>query len=1038
MPSGVPEVVIVSASPASGEGARALLRLLDSGKAVLLTEELAESPTGPLTVFNALLDATVLVLFLDEVFFESPFGRVLTPLLDSLVAEIGPRLGLLQGVVLTFPGGPIRRVVDRLPPELRALRWGVTDNIPELWKDVESRRVAQRGESFQHALGIEGTARLRQRVIASLPLPPAQSIPAGMPQVGVPPLQPGLFTGRGGLLIELAQLLGAPGSVAVALQAAGGAGKSRVALEYLYRYGIGAAPGGVFWLDASEATGREAQLHAVLRQLDPAAPLLRELLEAEVDLDQRIRQILLEREVGRPVFWVVDDWSVASGDLALWAPLGLPSIKVIATSRQRIPDVTATVLVEALEPGSAIQLLSAGLPPGIVNESDAQRIVQAVDGWPLALQLLNAALYTSAFSTGEFLRRLAQPDTTAARQRTTAALGEQVRPAAIPGIVTTLLLCYERLTQDAQRLGQVLAEWAPESVPVELLDALGAEIASPQIRASLRARSFVGPAEGSAVGAMHPLVAAFLRAQDETHQQRTLAMKTFHRIFDGLNSENSAFWPLLSRLAPHGMALFQRRELPPEEAVPLGRSLGAFYRNQGLWRTAKAIRQEVYDLAQAHLPRASRHRFFAMQELVSTLWNLGELGQARPIIEDLVAQREAVRLIDPSLEVTALSQLSLLYIDEGRYGEARSLAEEVLERRTQTLGLYHRDTRTAMGNLAWVLELQGDLTRARGLLEQLLAIQREVYDTEHIDILTTLNNLGAVHKRQGNPVSAKALMEEALVGRQRLLGTRHPLTLICQNNLGEIEWDLGAVAIAERLHTEAAKAREEILGGKHPLTLASMRNLGKARALLGGLDEARVMLEGVAEALKTIHGEAHPQVMLTRTWLGAARLWAGDSAGAARLLQPVATAQIDRLGPGHPDTLRTRWLLLMSQLEAAQAFAQREAARALLAESQAAMGADHPDTLIGRWIEARAFLMQGVTVQSEIFLVETVDAMRATLPPRRWERSVAVWDLVTLWRGMHSQKGVALAAEEFSWLREETGRVALPQQRIKTAFEKQG
>ena len=109
--------------------------------------------------------------------------------------------------------------------------------------------------------------------------------------------------------------------------------------------------------------------------------------------------------------------------------------------------------------------------------------------------------------------------TTAELDRLTKAISPQLPPDKVRGITQALYVSYERLPEEAKTVARLIAQLAPEPIPLALLKALGNEADDPSVRAALVTRSFVRPVEpvGNAekkvefLGRMHPVLADFIR-----------------------------------------------------------------------------------------------------------------------------------------------------------------------------------------------------------------------------------------------------------------------------------------------------------------------------------------------------------------------------------------------------------------------------------------------------------------------------------------------------------------------------------------------
>jgi hypothetical protein len=94
----------------------------------------------------------------------------------------------------------------------------------------------------------------------------------------------------------------------------GGFGKTRLAAEYLHRFGPGSYPGGLFWVNAEQSLRLEEQLHGVLATLRPEVGAFAEFStagrSASAELERELRRVPRDR----PMLYVVDNVPEPEGD----------------------------------------------------------------------------------------------------------------------------------------------------------------------------------------------------------------------------------------------------------------------------------------------------------------------------------------------------------------------------------------------------------------------------------------------------------------------------------------------------------------------------------------------------------------------------------------------------------------------------------------------------------------------------------------------------------------------------------------------------
>jgi hypothetical protein len=99
-----------------------------------------------------------------------------------------------------------------------------------------------------------------------------------------------------------------------------------------------------------------------------------------------------------------------------------------------------------------------------------------------------------------------------------------------------------------------------------------------------------------------------------------------------------------------------------------------------------------------------------------------------------------------------------------------------METRGRVLGAEHPDTLTSMTNLALMFWNQGRWKEAEELEVQVVETRKRVLGAEHPSTLITMNNLAFTWERQGRDTEALKLMEECVRLRTRILGIDHPDT----------------------------------------------------------------------------------------------------------------------------------------------------------------------------------------------------------------------------------------------------------------------
>src|SRR5262249_19513441 len=146
----------------------------------------------------------------------------------------------------------------------------------------------------------------------------------------------------------------------------GGFGKTRMALEYVHRYGPSEYPGGVFWVNAEVPEERlEAQMHGILRLLRPAeTPSLEAFRASKRDAAGELGQALYQMGPDDRALYVVDNVPETSGrghpeQLGHWCPaVGAVTLLVTSRAHQSVIAGVGRLELRELSTSSAVRLLT--------------------------------------------------------------------------------------------------------------------------------------------------------------------------------------------------------------------------------------------------------------------------------------------------------------------------------------------------------------------------------------------------------------------------------------------------------------------------------------------------------------------------------------------------------------------------------------------------------------------------------------------------------------------------------------------------------
>ena len=172
----------------------------------------------------------------------------------------------------------------------------------------------------------------------------------------------------------------------------------------------------------------------------------------------------------------------------------------------------------------------------------------------------------------------------------------------------------------------------------------------------------------------------------------------------------------------------------------------------------------------------------------------------------------------------AISNLGLLFQQEGNLDEAQTLLTEALDLRRESFGESHPQFAIGLLQLADIVQARGDLDAAERLIRQALDVQGNRLGANHPDLAGSLTSHALLLVRRGDVAAAEPLLRKALAIRKDHHGERHSLYASALSNLALLLWRRGDSA-AEPLLRQSLAIRNEALGPNHPDSVESREYL---------------------------------------------------------------------------------------------------------------------------------------------------------------------------------------------------------------------
>ncbi|MFJ8747575.1 tetratricopeptide repeat protein, partial [Embleya sp. NPDC127516] len=459
------------------------------------------------------------------------------------------------------------------------------------------------------------------------------------------------FVGRGDELEELEVAFAGTGEVVVhAVHGLGGVGKSALAAHWAANRGEAVR----WWITADTPDAVDAGVAALGRALQPGLAGLPAELQTE-----------------RAIAWLAgrDGWLVVLDNVEAPADIGpllerVPGGRVLVTTRRATGwhHHATTIALGVLDPTDAVKLFTDIVERTDGHDTDGADALCEELGY-LALAVEQAAAYCAETGTGPraYLDMLARwPATMFAA---TAEGGDSERTIARIWRVTLDRIAHTPLAGDLLR---ILAWYAPEHIPRDLLDDLAEPPALADAIGRLRAHNMITDNHDDTL-TVHRLVQSLGRTPDPADPHRRSAAIDHARdqatalLADTFPADvaQPSNRPRCRALLPHLDAL-TRHHTPDQDTVDTARALAlgaAHQHDQGAlgpateaWKRALATCVRVLG---AHHPDTLVFR----NDLAGAYQSAGDLGRAIPLYEQTL--RDRVRVLGTDHPHTLASRNNL-------------------------------------------------------------------------------------------------------------------------------------------------------------------------------------------------------------------------------------------------------------------------------------------------------------------------------------------------------------------------------------------
>jgi tetratricopeptide (TPR) repeat protein len=731
-----------------------------------------------------------------------------------------------------------------------------------------------------------------------------------------------LFKGRDEELVKLEASLGSPGQAAAitqrqALYGLGGIGKTRLAVEYAWRFG--ARYTAVFFLRADS----EAALRSSLAEL-ARRPYLN-LPEREVREE--------ELQVGAVLAWLrehpgwllildnVDSEDAAEAVLDLLPELSTGRV-LLTTRRKEWPVGISKQPLDTLSLDESVAFLlqrtEIDRQKTAEDEAQARLLADLLDGLPLALEQAAAYVNHNQISLARYLRAWESE-----RERVLGWFDPKTMQYPLP-LAMTWQATFERLSPTAQAILTLCSFLATEPIPDAMIETCEARVCS---------AVEMLPERTAQVGEEAPLLDALAELAAYSMIIRQEGAFTLHRLVQEVLRSGAA------RERAHDWietAAWLVADFAPTEIAGDVRT----------WTVWKLLRPH----AEAVVAWADAERIESPTNSLHT--DLGTLLQAKSLFAEAERHlRRALAVCEASASdetkgrlALCLNNLAQLLQETNRLDEAEPLMRRALDIWGNALGDEHPQVATAFNNLALLLQDTNRLAEAQPLMRRALDIDRKVFGDEHPDVARDLNNLAQLLQDTNRLAEAEPLMRQALDIWRNALGDEHPRVATAFNNLARLLQDTNRLDEAEPLVRQALDIWRNALGAEHPQVATAFNNLARLLQDTNRLAEAEPLIRQALGIWRNALGDEHPQVATAFNNLALLLQDTNRLAEAEPLMRQALDIDRKALGDDHPN-VAIRLNNLATLLHDTNRLAEAEPLARRAAEIfQASLGSEHPHT----------------------------------------------------------------------------------------------
>lgn len=222
-----------------------------------------------------------------------------------------------------------------------------------------------------------------------------------------------------------------------------------------------------------------------------------------------------------------------------------------------------------------------------------------------------------------------------------------------------------------------------------------------------------------------------------------------------------------------------------------------------------------------------------LQNLSNTYEEIGNIEKALQYAEKALSNERKTGKVSP----ITLSNIALLYSNNGNHQKAIELGEESIQSITNQYDVKTENYGTLLNNLALIKSTAGNYQEALKLYSQSADIALKTVGEKHEDYVTRLNNIAHIHLTTGNLSEAFSYLTKA-EKIQKEINPQSTLYVTILNNIGIYYCKIDNLEKAIEIATKVLDLQKKITGGIHPDYALRLNNLANYYSLIGDKGKA--------------------------------------------------------------------------------------------------------------------------------------------------------------------------------------------------------